>query len=250
MGLQVLASEWLSQIASFLPLGYAFGAGMVSAVNPCGFAMLPVYLSLYLGAEDEGFHNRSRLSRFIKAIWVTLVVTSGFGLLFGLVGILVSAGGSFLSGVMPWVAIAVGTLLLALGVWILIGKHLSFNFMLKLADNIGDPRNLTLKGFFLFGVAFGATSLSCTLPIFLAVMGSSLTAGNFILGLVQFFSYIAGMGSVLLILTLGMAFVKEGVVVGAMRKILPHVQKVSAVFIIIAGGYILYYWLSSGLLFQ
>jgi cytochrome c-type biogenesis protein len=58
------------------------------------------------------------------------------------------------------------------------------------------------------------------------------------------------MGTVLLILTLGMAFVKEGVVVGAMRKILPHVQKVSAVFIIFAGAYILYYWLSSGLLFQ
>lgn len=250
MGLQVLASEWLSQIASYLPLGYAFGAGMVSAVNPCGFAMLPVYLSLYLGADDKDYRTRSRLSRLVKAVWVTLVVTSGFGLLFGLVGILVSAGGSFLGGIMPWIAVTVGSLLLFLGIWILIGKHFSFNFMLRLANNIGDPRNLTLKGFFLFGVAFGATSLSCTLPIFLAVMGSSLTAGDFIKGLVQFFSYIAGMGTVLLILTLGMAFVKEGVVVGAMRKILPHVQKVSAVFIIFAGAYILYYWLSSGLLFQ
>jgi cytochrome c-type biogenesis protein len=249
MGLQVLASEWLSQIASYLPLGYAFGAGMVSAVNPCGFAMLPVYLSLYLGAEEQDYRDSSRLSRLVKAVWVTLVVTSGFGLLFGLVGILVSAGGSFLGGVMPWIAVTVGSLLLFLGVSILFGKHFSFNFMLRLANNIGDPRNLTLKGFFLFGAAFGATSLSCTLPIFLAVMGSSLTAGDFIKGLVQFFSYIAGMGTILLVLTLGMAFVKEGVVVGAMRRILPHVQKVSAVFIIFAGAYILYYWLSSGLLF-
>ncbi len=249
MGIQVLASQWLSQIASYLPLGYAFGAGMVSAVNPCGFAMLPVYLSLYLGVEDKNFHSRSRMSRLLKAIWVTMVVTSGFGLLFGLVGVLVSAGGSYLSAIMPWLAVVVGSFLLVLGVWILIGKHLSFNFMLKLANNIGDPRNITLKGFFLFGVAFGATSLSCTLPIFLAVMGSSLTTGDFVTGLIQFVSYIAGMGAVLLILTLGMAFVKEGVVVGAMRRILPHVQKVSAIFIIIAGAYILYYWLSSGLLF-
>lgn len=249
MGIQVLASEWLSQIASYLPLGYGFGAGMVSAVNPCGFAMLPVYLSLYLGVDDEDYQNRSRLSRFVKAVWVTLVVTSGFGLLFGLVGLLVSAGGSFLSGIMPWIAVVVGSLLVILGILMLIGKHFSLNIMLRLANNIGDPRNLTLKGFFLFGVAFGATSLSCTLPIFLAVMGSSFTAGDFIKGLIQFFSYIAGMGTVLLILTLGMTFVKEGVVVGAMRRILPHVEKVSAVFIILAGCFILYYWFTSGLLF-
>ncbi len=249
MEVQVLASNWLGQVAAYLPLGYAFGAGMVSAVNPCGFAMLPVYLSLYLGVEDSDFQNRSVLSRLIKAVWVSLVVTSGFGLLFGVVGILVSAGGSFLSGIMPWIAVTVGAFLVLLGIWILIGKHVSFNFMLSLANKIGDPRNLTLKGFFLFGVAFGATSLSCTFPIFLAVMGGSFTAGNFAKGIVQFFSFITGMGTILLILTLGMAFVKEGVVVNVLKKILPYVEKISALLILFAGGYILYYWIGSGLLF-
>lgn len=247
MELQILASQFLSNIANYLPLGYSFGAGMVSAVNPCGFAMLPVYLSLYLGVNDD-FKDRSVLYRFYKAVLVAAVVTSGFGLLFGLVGLLVSAGGSFLSGVMPWVAVITGVLLIILGIWLLLGKHLSLNFMLSFANKIGDPRNLTLKGFFLFGVAFGATSLSCTLPIFLAVMGGSLTAGDFVQGTVQFLSYILGMGAVLLVLTLGMAFVKEGVVVGYMRRFLPHMHRVSAIFILCAGAYILYYWVSSGLL--
>ncbi len=250
MEIQVLASQWLSQLANYIPLGYAFGAGMVSAVNPCGFAMLPVYLSLYLGAEDEDFYTRSVLFRFLKAVLIAVVVTSGFGLLFGLVGFLVSAGGAFLSNVMPWIAMVVGGLLIFLGVWLLYGKHFSLNFMLKLANKIGDPTHLTLKGFFLFGVAFGATSLSCTLPIFLAVMGNSLTAGDITGGTIQFFSYIMGMGFVLQILTLGMAFVKEGVVVGAMRRFLPYVHKVSALLILFAGSYIIYYWLTSGMLFQ
>ncbi len=250
MDIQVLASQWLSQLANYIPLGYAFGAGMVSAVNPCGFAMLPVYLSLYLGAEDEDFYARSVLFRFLKAVLIAVVVTSGFGLLFGLVGFLVSAGGAFLSNVMPWIAMVVGGLLIFLGVWLLYGKHFSLNFMLKLANKIGDPTHLTLKGFFLFGVAFGATSLSCTLPIFLAVMGNSLTAGDITGGTIQFFSYIMGMGFVLQILTLGMAFVKEGVVVGAMRRFLPYVHKVSALLILFAGSYIIYYWLTSGMLFQ
>mgnify|MGYP001611737333 FL=1 len=47
--LSQLASAWLGRVADFLPLGYAFGAGMVSTVNPCGFAMLPAYLGLFLG---------------------------------------------------------------------------------------------------------------------------------------------------------------------------------------------------------
>ncbi len=250
MDIQVAASQWLGQVASYLPLGYAFGAGMVSAVNPCGFAMLPVYLSLYLGAQEERYKERSALRRFVRAVWVTVVVSGGFGLLFGIVGALVSAGGSFLSGIMPWIAVIVSSLLILIGCWMLMGNHLSFNFMLKLANNIGDPRNISFKGFFLFGVAFGATSLSCTLPIFLAVVGSSLTTGDFVSGLIQFISYILGMGSVLLVLTLGMAFVKEGIVVGAMRNLLPYVQKISAVLIIFAGSYILYYWFSSGLLLQ
>ncbi len=250
MDIQMLASQWLSQLANYIPLGYAFGAGMVSAVNPCGFAMLPVYLSLYLGVEDEDFYSRSVVFRFAKAVLIAVVVTFGFGLLFGLVGILVSAGGAFLNSIMPWLAMLVGTLLLFLGVWILFGKHFSLNFMLSLANKIGDPTHLTLKGFFLFGVAFGATSLSCTLPIFLAVMGNSLTAGDVTDGTIQFFGYIMGMGFVLQILTLGMAFVKEGVVVGAMRRFLPYVHKASAILIIFAGAYIIYYWLTSGMLFQ
>lgn len=249
MEIQALATQWLSQMAAYLPLGYAFGAGMVSAVNPCGFAMLPVYLSLYLGVDDQDFDKRSIFSRMLRALWVTLVVTSGFGLLFGVVGLLFSAGGAYLSGVMPWLAIVVGMILLLLGVWLLMGKHLSLPFLMNFASRIGDPRQLTLKGFFLFGVAFGATSLSCTLPIFLAILGSSFASGDLVGGLIQFFSYILGMGMILLLLTLGIAFVKEGVVVGAMRKFLPYMHKISALLIIFAGLYIIYYWLSSGLLF-
>jgi cytochrome c biogenesis protein CcdA len=35
------------------PLGYAFVAGMVASVNPCGFVLLPAYLSYYLGDGPE-----------------------------------------------------------------------------------------------------------------------------------------------------------------------------------------------------
>lgn len=248
MGVQVEVSQWLGQVAGILPFGYAFGAGMVSAVNPCGFALLPVYLTLYLGAEDSGFRDRSLFLRLLKAFWIALMVASGFALLFGIVGAIVSAGGTFLMGAMPWLAVVVGLALMLLGAWMLFGNTLSFHFLLRFAGKIGDPREMSVFGFFLFGVAFGATSLGCTLPIFLMVVGSSVTAGDFTTGVLQFFSYILGMGCVMQILTFGIAVVKEGVVVGALRRLLPYVHKVSALLLLGAGGYIIFYWLSSGLL--
>lgn len=250
MDIQVWASQSISELAGLLHVGYAFGAGMVSAVNPCGFAMLPVYLSLYLGAEDEKFEQRSWLYRLGKAIGVTLVVTAGFGFLFGLIGALVSAGGTFLIGIMPWVSVLIGVGLVLLGIWMLLGNHLSFDVFMKIGSRIGDPRTISIRGFFLFGIAFGATSMSCTLPIFLVVVGGSLTSGNFTTGLFQFLWYILGAGTVLLTLTIGMAFIKGGVVVGMVKRFVPYVHKVSAILLIVAGAYISYYWLASGLLFQ
>jgi cytochrome c-type biogenesis protein len=242
------AGQWMNQVADYLQVGYAFGAGMVSAVNPCGFAMLPVYLSLYLGADEQNFQQRSLLFRFFKAFWIAAVVTSGFALLFGVLGGIVSAGGTVLVRFMPWLSVVIGILLVVLGGWLLAGKHLAFDLPLRLAGRIGDPRNMTIRGFFLFGVAFGATSMSCTMPIFLMVIGGSATAGDFSSGFFQFVAYILGMGFVLLLLTLSMALVKEGVIIHMMRRAMPHIEKISAGMLFLAGIYILAYWFSSGLL--
>jgi len=248
MEIQAIASQSISQLIGLLQVGYAFGAGMVCVVNPCGFAMLPVYLSLYLGAGNQQFQQRAWIYRLGKALAITAVVAAGFGFLFGLIGTLVSVGGSSLISIMPWVSAIIGAALILLGAWLLLGNHLTLDVFLKIGNRIGDPRNISIKGFFLFGIAMGATSMSCALPIFLVVVGSSLTSGNFTIGLLQFFWYILGAGTVLLILTISMAFLKGKVVVDAVKRFVPFVHNISAILLIGAGGYICYYWLESGLL--
>lgn len=248
MEIQAQISEWLASLAGMLQFGYAFGAGMVAAVNPCGFAMLPVYLSLFLGAEEDQFQDRPWYIRAARAAGVALVVTAGFGLLFAVLGVLVSAGGSFLLSLMPWFSVIIGGGLVLLGIWLLLGKHVSLDFMTRISAKIGDPRNISIKGFFLFGLGFGATSLGCTLPIFLVVVGGSLTSGDFVSGLLQFLLYILGTGSVLMILSIAMALIKGGIVLSLFRRIVPYVNMISAIFLILAGSYICYYWLKSGLL--
>ncbi len=244
--IQELVQRWLEVMVYFLPVGYSFGAGLVSTVNPCGFAMLPAYLSLYLGTQDDTFHQRSLALRTLKALFVGLTVSAGFVLLFAVIGAGVSAGGRFIISAMPWIAIVIGIGLAILGLWMLTGRAVNAEFFAKLASRIGDPREIGVRGFFLFGVAFGAASLSCTLPIFLVVVGSALATGGFLSGLVQFISYGMGMGLVLIVLTLGIALFKEGIIVTGLRGLFPYVERVAAVLLLVAGSYIVYYWLFKG----
>ncbi len=154
-GLQELVTQWLTSLGTLLPLGFAFGAGMVAAVNPCGFAMLPAYLSLYLGAREEEFSKRSVGARALRALLVSLAVSSGFVLLFGAAGVVVAAGGHALPGAMPWVGVSIGVVLSAVGLWMLAGRSLYASFFQRIAGRVGSPKVATPKGFFLFGLGYG-----------------------------------------------------------------------------------------------
>src|SRR5713226_1835702 len=59
------AAGILDRVGTGLPFGYAFAAGMVAAVNPCGFALLPAYVGLYLGRERTPDALPRRLLRAI-----------------------------------------------------------------------------------------------------------------------------------------------------------------------------------------
>ena len=235
-------ADLLSGLAAALPFGIAFAAGMVAAVNPCGFAMLPAYLSLYLGTEEGGFAERSVTRRVVRALVVGLVVSSGFVLLFGLAGIGVSAGGTVLISAMPVLGVLVGEALVVFGVWMLLARRGPYAAVFgRLATRLGDPTKVGVRGFFLFGLAYGAASLGCTLPAFLAVVGSGIAAGGVVPGAGRFVGYGLGMASVLMTLILALAFFKEGLI-KRLRGALPYVQTASAVLLILAGAYVVFYW--------
>jgi cytochrome c biogenesis protein CcdA len=97
---------------------------------------------------------------------------------------------------------------------------------------------------FLFGIAYGISSLSCTLPIFLVVVGTALGSGTLLISLAQFMGYALGMGTVLAAITIGTALFREAME-RWLRRLMPYVHRVSALFLIGAGIYLIYYWLVS-----
>jgi len=250
--IQFTVSQWLLGVSLWLPLGYSFGAGMVATVNPCGFAMLPAYLSLLLGLHENGPEGRSAVQRGLRALLVGGAVTAGFVGLFGAAGILVALGGSFLVGAMPWLGVLVGGALVLLGLWELSGGRLSTTLVNRMEERLiatlpTDEAGFAqggLKLFVIFGLAYGVASLSCTLPIFLVVVGSALASGEFLKGAAQFMGYALGMGFVFTLLTLSAALFK-GAMSRYLRRALPYMQHVSPALLLLAGGYIIYYWFNA-----
>jgi len=240
------SSSRLGNLGLLAPLGFAFAAGMASAVNPCGFAILPAYLGLYLGANEKQNGNVHPVRKMGRALMVGGVVTAGFVVLFGTAGTVIGLGArAFVVDVLPWLGLIIGIVLAIAGSWLVTGGKLYSGLAARAASRMGDPSQVSARGYFVFGLSYGTASLSCTLPIFLAVVGSTLTITSLGTSLGQFFLYALGMGIVIIALTLGMAIFKNGMV-RTMRKALPYINPIGSWLMVVAGMYIVFYWLTIG----
>ncbi|MGZ4695721.1 MAG: cytochrome c biogenesis CcdA family protein [Acidimicrobiales bacterium] len=215
------------------PLAYAFGVGMVATVNPCGFAMLPAYLSFFLGLEEADDDTRGSV---LHALVIGATVTAGFLVVFGLLGILLDGALSSLQDWLPWVTIVLGVLLVGLGIALLSGR--SFSLRIPTPRQRGDGSQLL--SVFVFGVSYALVSLSCTIPLFIAAVAPSFTDANFASGVAAFLAYGLGMGVVLIALTVALALAKHSLVRN-LRRVLPYIYKVSGVLLVVAGLYVAYY---------
>lgn len=216
-----------------VPLAYAFSAGLVATVNPCGFPMLPAYLSYFIGSDDADADPRGRVPRALGAAGA---VSLGFLAVFSVLGIPINAGLSSIYRAMPWLTLVVGTALVALGVAMLSGRRLKV--ALPRLDRGGTSRRF--GSMVLFGASYAIASLSCTLPIFLSVVANTAERANAVSGALAFVAYAAGMSVVLTVLTLALALARESMV-RRLRRALRYADRVAGVLLVAVGLYLLYY---------
>jgi cytochrome c-type biogenesis protein len=221
-----------------LPFLFAFLAGMVASVNPCGFVMLPTYISYHLGNEEEGFYRRSLLERAGRGLLLGVAATGGFIAVAAAVGLVVAAGGQWLTSTFRFFGAVLGVVLLGLGLWLLLGRG---KLALMAASRVHVNPRRNLGNVVAFGAAYSISSLSCTLPIFLAVVGIGLGTQGLGAAFGQFMGYALGMGSVLVAVTVGAALFR-GAVARWLRGSMLAISRASAMFLVGAGGYLIYYW--------
>lgn len=216
-------------------LGLAFTAGLVATVNPCGFAMLPAYLSYFMGMDSDVPLSRS--ASLTRGLVVGSVVSSGFLAVFGLSGLLLTLGLQSLTDVLPWLALVIGAVLGVLGIAMIRGFYLN----VRLPGIRGAAKERSLRSLFLFGVSYAIASLSCTLPVFLSLVPVTLSQQTLLGGVATFVVYGLGMSTVLVFLTLAMSLGRTSIV-RWMRSSARYINTVSGVILLAAGMFIVWYW--------
>ncbi|CAN5177823.1 cytochrome c biogenesis CcdA family protein [soil metagenome] len=219
-----------------VPLLLAFTGGLVAIVNPCGFAMLPAYLSFFLGLDGDAAPV-DRATAVARALRVGVIVSVGFAVVFGAAGLLLSAGARALTTVIPWAALVVGAAVAALGVWLLTGRTL--RVALPAPARAGQGRSG--GAVFVFGLAYAVASLSCTLPVFLAVVAGTATSRGVTSAMAVFGVYVVGMALPLLTLTIGLALGRDALVRRA-RVVGRHTNRIAGGLLVVAGVYIVAFW--------
>ncbi|EEP71098.1 cytochrome c biogenesis protein, transmembrane region [Micromonospora sp. ATCC 39149] len=184
------------------PLLLALTAGMLGAVNPCGFAMLPAYLSILVAGPGDA---RGALGRALTA---AAGLTCGYVLVFGAFGLAFAPLAGWLRPRLPWLTVTLGVGLVLLGCWLLAGRRLPAPLPLARAPRL----TRTLPSMVLFGAAYALASLTCSIAPFLAIVATSLQAGSTSRGLALFVAYALGMGLVVAEDALGVALLRDRVV--------------------------------------
>ena len=222
------------------PVAVAFGAGMLATVNPCGFVMLPAYLSYFLGTT-EGDATRPDPAPRIgvgRAIAVGGAVSAGFMSLFAVAGALLSWASVGVYDIAPWLTLIISVVLIGVGIAMLIGWQLSFS----LPHLEKGGRDRTLSSMFVFGVSYAIASLGCTLPVFIATVSGTVRRHNVGSGLVVYVAYALGMTVVMMALTVAIAGARVSLVRG-LRGLMPYVSRIAGALVLAAGIYIGWYGL-------
>ncbi|MFI6012629.1 cytochrome c biogenesis CcdA family protein [Streptomyces sp. NPDC051243] len=218
---------------SDLPLALALTAGMLAAVNPCGFALLPAYLSLLVLADD----TPTRLAAVTRALIATAAMTAGFAAVFALFGLAIAPVAGQLQQHLPWFTIGFGLLLALVGGWLLAGRDLPA-LLPKLRRAPAVTRSL--PSMTLFGAAYAIASLGCTIAPFLAIVVSAFRSGSTLEGVTLFTAYAAGMGLIVGTAALSVALTRTARV-GRLRRLGSVASRTGGGLLLLVGAYVAYY---------
>jgi cytochrome c biogenesis protein CcdA len=214
-------------------LGFAVGAGLLAALNPCGFAFLPGYLALVIAG---GRNDSCRSTAVGRAGAATVAMSAGFVTVFGVFGLLISPLVASAQKYLPVATVIVGILLVMLAGWLLAGKDIT----VIVPKPSGGAPTAQLRSMYGYGVGYAIASLSCTVAPFLAVISTTFRHGSALTGVLAFLAYAGGMTVTVGVAALAVALAGSAAG-GAARRILPYAGRIAGVVVLVTALYVTYY---------
>jgi cytochrome c-type biogenesis protein len=220
---------------------YPYTLGMMAAVNPCGFPLLPAYLELFVGSSDRDAADPPA-ARAGRAVTAGAFATVGFLALFGPLGLLTQFGWTALAGhsasVSRYVMAALGVAMVGLGVLTLARRSVKLPLP-ELGTGIGLRRPV---GLVVFGFSYGVASIGCALPLFIGGVAAGFGHATSVRAVSGLLVYGLGMGTILAALAIGIALL--GRRAGRhLRTVSRWVPVVGGAILVAVGAYLTWYWI-------
>ncbi len=221
-------------IASSDRLWLSFGSGLLAAVNPCGFVLLPTYLMYFLGVSGRPGTQRATVRR---ALLVSAALSTGFMTVFVIVGGISRLFTNWLNQNAKYVGLLIGVALVILGIAMLFGYRLPFSTP-KLETG---KRDQTIASMYVFGLAYAIASIGCTIGPFSATVLGTIDTDGFFQGIVAIVLYGVAMSLLITTLTVTLALAQGGLL-KSLRTGMKYVETASAIVMILSGLYLSWYW--------
>jgi cytochrome c-type biogenesis protein len=213
-------------------LTVALLAGVLATFNPCGFALLPAYLTLVASTTEGKTRSQALLGGMRFAAGMTL----GFVLVFGTFGLLISPFTSAIQRYLPILTIVLGIALIGVGIWLITGRSTTGP---KIAIRGWAPGTSWWSQIG-YGITFALVSLSCTIGPFLAVTGTALRSDSIVNVVVTFLVFGLGMGAAVLILAIATTFIGSGLTQW-LRTYASALTRITGVLVLLAGVYVAWF---------
>jgi cytochrome c biogenesis protein CcdA len=210
---------------------YSFMLGVLAAVNPCGFVLLPAYLLYFLGIDSNNQQAPVR-----RALVVSAAVSSGFLLVFIIIGTISRLFTQWIELNAKYAGLLIGVALVVMGFAMLAGWKPSF-----ITPTIAGQRDRSLRAMFVFGIAYAVASIGCTIGFLTTAIFGSIGVHGFASGVISIVLYGAGMALLVSTLTVTLAVAKGGLL-RVLRNGLRYMDKLAAGFIVLTGLYLSWYW--------
>src|SRR5690606_24051480 len=176
-----------------LALASLFGAGVLTSLTPCVYAMIPITAGLIASTAQARGREPSRL----RVASLTLTYVSGLALLYALLGLFAGLSGQIFGTVSfsPWASFTFGCLLMVFALaMVVVVPVCAPRRLAAWAGSLGDG---SYPAVFLLGATSGLVAAPCGAPAFGAVLTWVSTTGSAALGFAYLFVFSLGMTALL-----------------------------------------------------
>ncbi len=216
-------------------LSLSFITGMVAAVNPCGFVLLPTYLLYFLGlSNSDAGAQRAPIGR---ALLVSAAVSAGFLTVFFVVGTVTRFFTGWIAENAKYATAGIGVVLIVLGIAMLFGYRLP----VSTPKIDAGGRDRTVKSMFVYGIAYAVASIGCTIGLFMTTLFGTVRRAGYAAGVTNVVFYGLGMAMLVSALTVALALANVGLL-KVLRHGMQYVEMVAGAFVLLSGAYLLWYF--------